>query len=139
MVAPEGFVRPVQKLQQNFFISPSAFVQRAGIVALDEEHPELDQMRKTYDERRRFIVPALRELGFGVSTDPGGAFYVFANVKSCTEDCYEFAFEILEKAHVAVTPGVDFGDLSEGYLRFSYANSLENIRKGVARLAEFLA
>jgi aspartate/methionine/tyrosine aminotransferase len=138
VIAPEEFVRPLQKLQQNFFISSSSFVQKAGLAALEGEHPEVAQMMRTYDERRRFLVPALRELGLGVACEPGGAFYVFANVKRFTDDCYAFAFEILEKAHVAVTPGVDFGELSEGYIRFSYANSLERIREGVKRLRGFL-
>jgi hypothetical protein len=128
----------MQKLQQNFFISPAAFAQRAGIAALDGEHPELPEMIRTYDERRRFLVPALRALGFGIPCMPRGAFYVFADVRAFTGDCYRFAFEILEKAHVAVTPGVDFGRLSEGYLRFSYATSLERIREGVLRLEAFL-
>ena len=138
VVMPEEFVRPMQKMQQNFFISPSAFVQKAGIEALDGEHPELAAMRSTYDERRRWLVPALRELGFGIAKEPEGAFYVFANVRRFTPDCYKFAFEVLEKAQVAITPGVDFGRLSEGYVRFSYANSLDRIKEGVRRLSRFL-
>ncbi|MHC5038119.1 MAG: pyridoxal phosphate-dependent aminotransferase [Planctomycetota bacterium] len=138
VVAPEAYVRPLQKLQQNFFICPSGFVQKAGVTALDEEHPELEAMIRTYDERRRALVPALRDLGFGIAYEPGGAFYVFANVKAFTDDCYAFAFEILKEAHVAVTPGVDFGDLSEGYIRFSYANHLDRLLEGVRRLGDFL-
>ena len=95
-------------------------------------------MMRTYDEPRRYLVPALRDLGFGIAVDPGGAFYVFTSVKAFTKDCYAFAFEILEKARVAVTPGVDFGDRGEGYIRFTYANSLDRIREGVRRLGEFL-
>ncbi|MCU0723745.1 MAG: pyridoxal phosphate-dependent aminotransferase, partial [Planctomycetes bacterium] len=138
VIAPAAYVRPLQKMQQNFFISPASFVQRAGIVALDEEHPEIPAMIRTYDERRRFLVPELKRLGFGVPVMPRGAFYVFADVRRFTRDCYAFAFEILEKARVAVTPGVDFGRMSEGYVRFSYAASLERIREGVRRLEAFL-
>ncbi|MHC4598771.1 MAG: pyridoxal phosphate-dependent aminotransferase [Planctomycetota bacterium] len=139
VVAPQVFVRPMQKLQQNFFICPAAFAQKAGIVALEEEHPELAEMMRTYDERRRALLPALRDLGLGISTDPGGAFYVLANVKPFTDDCYRFAFDVLEKAHVAVTPGVDFGEAGEGYVRFSYANRLDRLLEGVERLSAYLA
>jgi aspartate/methionine/tyrosine aminotransferase len=138
VAAPPEHVRPMQKLQQNFFISPAGFVQKAGIAALTETHPELPEMMAVYDKRRRFLVPALRALGLSIACDPGGAFYVFAGVKDFTDDCYKFAFEILEKARVAVTPGVDFGPGSEGYIRFSYANSLERLQEGVRRLDAFL-
>ena len=96
-------------------------------------------MRAIYDERRRFILPGLRRLGFGLATEPPGAFYVLANAKRFTADSYAFAFEILEQAKVGVTPGVDFGSNGEGYVRFSYANSLENIAEAVRRLEDFLA
>lgn len=138
VTAPEKYIRPLQKLQQNFFICPAGFVQKAGVAALETALPELEEMIRTYDARRRMLVPALRGLGLGIPRDPGGAFYVFGNVKRFTDDCYAFAFEILEKAHVAVTPGVDFGDESEGYIRFSYANSLERLAEGVKRLEAFL-
>ena len=70
--------------------------------------------------------------------EPTGAFYVFANARRFTDDCYRFAFEILEKAHVGITPGVDFGPNGEGYVRFSYANSLENIAEGLRRIEAYL-
>jgi aspartate/methionine/tyrosine aminotransferase len=74
----------------------------------------------------------------GITVEPTGAFYVFANVKHISNDSYKFAFAILENAHVGVTPGVDFGDNAEGYIRFSYANSLQNIAKGLDRLGRYL-
>jgi aspartate/methionine/tyrosine aminotransferase len=126
-------------MHQNFFISANAFVQAAGIAALCEAEPEVIRMRTIYDERRRFIVPALRRLGFGIATEPTGAFYVLANAKRFTTDSYAFAFEILERAKVGVTPGVDFGANGEGYLRFSYANSLENITEALRRLEALLS
>ncbi len=114
-------------------------MQAAGIEALRKAEPEVIRMRAIYDERRRFIIPALRRLGFGIATEPTGAFYVLANAKRFTSDSYAFAFEILEQAKVGVTPGVDFGANGEGYMRFSYANSLENIAEALRRLEAFLA
>ena len=87
----------------------------------------------------RFILKGLRELGLGITVDPTGAFYVFANVKHISNDSYRLAFDILENARVGVTPGIDFGANGEGYLRFSYANSLENIETGLKRLERYLA
>ena len=138
-IVPPELIRVLQKMHQNFFISANAFVQAAGIEALRKAEPEVIRMRAIYDERRRFIIPALRRLGFGIATEPTGAFYVLANAKRFTSDSYAFAFEILEQAKVGVTPGVDFGANGEGYMRFSYANSLENIAEALRRLEAFLA
>ena len=84
------------------------------------------------------MIRRLKELGFGISVEPTGAFYVFANAKHVSGDSYKLAFDILEKAHVGVSPGIDFGKNGEGYLRFSYANSLENIEEGMNRLQKYL-
>jgi aspartate/methionine/tyrosine aminotransferase len=125
-------------MHQNFFISANAFVQAAGIAALREALPDSERMRRGYDERRRFIVPGLRRLGFGVATEPNGAFYVFANAKRFGADSYRFAFELLERAKVCVSPGIAFGTNGEGFLRFSYASSLENLGEALARLERYL-
>jgi aspartate/methionine/tyrosine aminotransferase len=139
LIAPEEYVRPIQKIQQNLFISANAFVQRAGIAALTEAGEEVQAMVRTYDERRRFLLPRLRELGFGVAVEPHGAFYILANARQYTGDSYSFAMELLEKAHVAVTPGIDFGKGGEGYIRFSYANHLDGLAEGTRRLGEYLS
>lgn len=138
LIAPEEFIRPMQKIQQNLFISASAFVQKAGIAALRKAEPDVLRMRAIYDERRKFMIRRLRELGIGIRVEPTGAFYVLANIRAYSEDSYRMAFDILERAHVGVTPGIDFGPHGEGYLRFSYANSLENIREGMNRLERYL-
>jgi aspartate/methionine/tyrosine aminotransferase len=138
LIAPEPFIRPIQKIQQNFFISANAVVQNAGIAALKESADDVARMKQIYNERRQFMIRRLKELGFGITVDPTGAFYVFANVKHISDDSYKLAFDILEKAHVGVTPGIDFGQNGEGYLRFSYANSLENIAEGMNRLEKYL-
>lgn len=139
VIVPPVLVRPLQKMHQNFFISASDFVQRAGIAALKGAAADVEKMRRIYDERRRFLVHALRRIGFTISREPHGAFYVLADATTFAADSYRFAFEILEEAKVAVTPGIDFGSGAEGHIRFSYANSLENIQEAVRRIEEYLA
>ncbi len=139
VIAPKPFIRPMQKIHQNFFISANAVVQKAGIAALKEAGPDVARMTGIYDERRRYMVSRLRQMGLGITVEPTGAFYVFANARHLSRDSYAFAFEILENAHVGVTPGIDFGKNGEGYIRFSYANSLENIKAGLDRIEAYLS
>jgi len=138
LIAPPKFIRCIQKVQQNFFISANSMVQRAGIAALKDAGADIAHMKKTYNERRVFMIKRLKQMGLGITVEPTGAFYVFANAKHISGDSYKLAFDILEKAHVGVTPGVDFGQNAEGYLRFSYANSMENIAQGMDRLEKYL-
>ncbi|HDZ90860.1 MAG: pyridoxal phosphate-dependent aminotransferase [Deltaproteobacteria bacterium] len=138
LIAPPEFIRPLQKVQQNFFISAGSISQWAGVAALRESDPDVQKMRATYDERRRYMIRRIRELGFGLAVEPAGAFYMLANAKHLAESSYDLAFEILEKAGVGVSPGIDFGKGAEGYLRFSYANSIDNIREGLDRIEKFL-
>jgi aspartate/methionine/tyrosine aminotransferase len=139
LIAPKPFVRPIQKIHQNFFISANAMVQRAGIAALEEAGEDVHQMKERYDQRRRFMIKRLKEMGLGITVEPTGAFYVFANAKHISSDSYGLAFDILEKAGVGVSPGIDFGPNGEGYLRFSYANSMANIGEGLQRLQDYLS
>jgi len=138
VIAPLPFVRPMQKIQQNFFISANAMVQMAGIAALKHAAEDVAAMKVIYDKRRHTMIRRLREMGFGITVEPTGAFYVFANARHLSDDSYALAFDILEKAHVGVTPGIDFGKNGEGYLRFSYANSMENIEEGMRRIEGYL-
>lgn len=139
VIVPPAFVRPMQKLQQNFFISANDMAQVAGIAAIRHAGADVAAMRAVYDERRRYMIGRLREMGFGITVEPTGAFYVFANARHLSKDSYALAFDILEKAHVGVTPGIDFGQNGEGYLRFSYANSMEKIAEGMNRIEKYLA
>jgi (5-formylfuran-3-yl)methyl phosphate transaminase len=138
LIVPPSFIRPMQKIQQNLFISANAFVQRAGVAALREAGPDVIRMRAIYNERRKYIIQRLREIGLGIRVEPTGAFYILGNIKHFSNDSYKTAFDILEKAHVGVAPGIDFGNNCEGYLRFSYANSLENIKEGLNRIERYL-
>src|SRR3990172_3681122 len=138
VIAPKKFVRAMQKLQQNLFISASSFAQWAGISALKNAGKDVKKMVTIFNQRRLYMVNRLRELGFGIKVLPTGAFYVLANAKKFSENSYEFAFKILREAKVAVTPGIDFGTNAEGYLRFSYSNSIENIKEGMRRIEKFI-
>ncbi|MBF0228471.1 MAG: pyridoxal phosphate-dependent aminotransferase [Desulfamplus sp.] len=139
LIAPEPFIRPIQILEQNFFISANSVMQAAGVSVLKNAKKETDEMRKVYNQRRLYMIKRLKEMGLGITVEPTGAFYVFANAKHISMDSYSLAVDILEKAHVGVTPGVDFGPSGEGYLRFSYANSMENIAEAMDRLERYLA
>ena len=138
LIAPKVFIRSLQKIQQNLFISANSFVQWGGVSALRNAGDDVIRMRNIYNQRRKFMIRKLREIGLGVSVEPTGAFYILGNVKALTQDSYKMAFDILEKACVAVSPGIDFGRNCEGYLRFSYANSIENIEEGLNRLEKYL-
>jgi len=138
LIVPPDYVRPMQKITQNLFISANAFVQWAGVAALREANPEVVRMRGIYDQRRKYITGRLSEMGLGISVAPTGAFYILGNIKKYSNNSYKMAFDILKRAHVGVAPGIDFGQNCEGYLRFSYASSLENIREGMDRLQKYL-
>ena len=139
VIAPREFMRALTALHGNFFISSNEFVQWAALAALREAGPDAARFRAIFDQRRRVMVEGLRRIGLGVGALPTGAFYALANARRYTQDSLRFAFDILEATHVATTPGVDFGRNAEGYLRFAYANSLERIEEGLARIGRFLA
>jgi aspartate/methionine/tyrosine aminotransferase len=138
VIGPPEFVRPMQKIQQNLLICANSFAQWAGISALEDTGPFVREMVETYGARRKVLLERVRAMGFGVAVEPTGAFYVFANAKRFTDDVYSFCLEVLEKAGVAIAPGIDFGSGGEGFVRFSYANSIENIEEGARRLSEYL-
>lgn len=138
VIAPPACVRTMQKLQQNLFICAGSIVQRAGLAALNNASADVEKMRLTYAKRRKLLIERLTQLGFDIKVPPTGAFYVFVNAKHISTNSYSLAFDILEKAHVGLTPGIDFGENGEGFLRFSYANSTENIEEGMNRLKHYL-
>lgn len=137
-IFPKAFTKVFQNMAQNFYISTSGFVQKAGIAALTHSEKEREAMHRTFRERRLAMLEGVKALGFGVKTDPGGAFYVFANAKHYTQDSHRFAFDILDKAKVGITPGIDFGASGEGFLRFSYATDVKKIREGLGRIEAYL-
>jgi aspartate/methionine/tyrosine aminotransferase len=139
VIAPRDRIRALQTLYGNFFISTNEFVQWAGVAALREAADTPRRARAIFDERRRVMVAGLRALGLGVRVEPTGAFYVLADARRYAPDSTRLAYEILEGSHVAVTPGAAFGPGAEGYLRVSYASSIERIREGLERLGRFFA
>jgi len=140
LVAPEAYVRELDKLAQNIFLAAPTIAQHAALAAFEPgTRVILDERREAYRERRDYLLPALRDLGFEIPVVPQGAFYIYANCSQFTDDSYVFANELLEQAGVAITPGRDFGaNAPEQHVRFAYTTSLERLREGVDRLAGFL-
>ena len=139
IIAPPAHTRALQRLHGNFFISTNEFVQWAGVAALREAADDTLRVARSFAERRRALVHRRRAIRLGGGVEPEGAFYVLANAQRFSRDSVAFAYEILEHAHVAVTPGAAFGSNAEGYLRFSYASSVERIQEGLRRLGTYLA
>jgi aspartate/methionine/tyrosine aminotransferase len=140
LVAPEPYLRAVDKLVQNIFLAASTPGQYAALAAFTPETSAiLEARREEFRRRRDFLVPALRDLGFRVPLTPEGAFYVYADCSAFIEDSYEFAMDLLERAGVAVTPGRDFGqNAPERHVRFAYTTAFERLEEGVRRLADYL-
>lgn len=138
MVVPKSFIPLLTALQQNFFICAGSVAQWTGLAALKGAEADVKRMAAEYNRRRLIMVERLGALGFGIKSAPNGAFYVLADARHLGAESQPLAMEILEKAHVGVTPGIDFGSGAEGYLRFSYANSIENIEEAMARIRKFM-
>ena len=140
LVAPADYVAEVDRLAQNIFLAPSTPAQYAALAAFTPEvEAELQRRRGLFRERRDFLLPALRALGFVIPLTPQGAFYLYADCSRFTDNSQAFCLELLEQAGVAVTPGLDFGEfLPQRHVRISYANTLEKLEEGVRRMAQFL-
>jgi aspartate/methionine/tyrosine aminotransferase len=138
-IVPEAAARRIQVMQQNLFISASRFVQHAGVAALREGQSMVEAMRDAYAGRRMRLLEGLVALGFDVPSVPTGAFYVFADARAFGEDSLQLAFDLLERARVGVTPGIDFGAAGEGWLRFCCAASESEIDTALERLDAALA
>lgn len=140
LVAPEAYVREADKLAQNIFLAAPTISQYAALAAFKPATRKiLAEHREAFRERRDFLLPALRELGFDIPVTPIGAFYLYADCSRFTDDSYAFAYDLLEQAGVAVTPGRDFGaNKPERHVRFAYTTSLEKLEQGVERLAAYL-
>ena len=139
MVVPEDHVRTVERLAQNMFICAPHVAQVAALAAMDCT-AELDANIDIYRTNRELMLEGLAKAGFARIAPPDGAFYVYADVSDITDDSRAFAAEILDKAGVAVTPGLDFDPVrGHGTLRFSYARSTEDIKEGLRRLTAFMA
>ncbi len=140
LVAPEAAIPELEKLAQNLFISMSTMAQYAALAGFEPATRDiLDQRRDIFRQRRDFLLPALRELGFEVPCTPQGAFYIYANAGRFTGDSQAFCMDLLEQHGVAITPGLDFGrHLAERHVRFSYTTGMERLELAVERLAAVL-
>ena len=116
--------------------------QWGGLAALKEAELDVDRMKNIYNKRRIYMLDRLKGMGFDIKHDPTGAFYVLVNMRHLAArfdgSSLKLAYDILEKAKIGVTPGIDFGENTEGFIRFSYANSIENIEEGMNRLERYL-
>ena len=141
LVVPDAYIDAVDRLAQNIFLAAPTVAQYAALAAFEPETIALlDKHRDEFAERRDFLLTALREIGFDIPVTPDGAFYLYANCEKFSSDSFEFVSQLLEKAGVAITPGIDFGDHEANkYVRFAYTTSIENLREGVRRIAEFVA
>ena len=140
MVVPEALVAPIEKLAQNLYICPSSIAQQAALACFEPDSiAEYERRRTEFRARRDYLVPALEALGLAVPVMPDGAFYAWADVSAHAASSWDFAFDIMRRAHVAITPGRDFGrDGSERFVRLSYANSMPQLEEAVRRLAAAL-
>jgi aspartate aminotransferase len=135
---PDQLLGDIRKFALNGWSCVNAPAQFGGIAAIDGPQDDVENMLKAFDRRRGIIVERLNKLpGFKCST-PKGAFYAFPDITQTGWKAKEFATQLLEESGVAIVGGPDFGTLGEGYVRLSYANSIENIERAIDRIAQFL-
>jgi aspartate/methionine/tyrosine aminotransferase len=140
LVLPAELVAPVERLAQNLYICPSTIAQHAALACFDEASiAEYENRRGEFRRRRDFVVPALQDLGLKVPVMPDGAFYAWADCSAFDSSSWDFCFEMMRRAHVALTPGRDFGPhAAERYLRLSFASSMAELQQALQRLAREL-
>ncbi|MFQ5488585.1 MAG: pyridoxal phosphate-dependent aminotransferase [Gammaproteobacteria bacterium] len=141
LVAPPDFVPALDRLAQNLFLAASTPAQHAALAAFAPDSiAVLEERRREFQQRRDYLLPALRKLGFGIATEPQGAFYIYAGCSAFSDDSFAFCRRLLEEAGVAVTPGCDFGRYRAAqHVRFAYTTGMEQLQEGVRRLEDFLA
>ncbi len=141
LVLPEALVPAVEKLAQNLYICPSTIAQHAALACFEPESiAEYERRRGEFKVRRDFLVPALNAMGLTVPVMPDGAFYAWADCSAHAGNSWDFAFDLMRRAHVAITPGRDFGHhRSERWVRLSYASSMAQLQEAATRLADVLS
>ena len=141
LVVPPAYVREVEKLAQNLFISPPTLSQYAALAALAPENIAiLEARREAFAARRSVLLQGLRALGFGIDCEPTGAFYIYARLNGLAHNSFDFAMRLLQEAHVAVTPGIDFGQHGAvEHVRFAYTTDIPRLEEGLRRIAHYLS
>lgn len=137
-MAPSIIIQNMIKIRQYTTVAPTTFVQYAGIDAINDSDESIVAMRDSYNQRRRYLMNALQRMGVDYF-EPFGAFYIFVNVKSFGLTSEQFCEKLLVDKKVAVVPGSAFGESGEGYVRISYAYSLERLQQAMVRLESFVA
>jgi aspartate/methionine/tyrosine aminotransferase len=140
LVAPPEAVADLEKLAQNLYISAPSMAQYAALACFEPQTLAiLEERRAEFGRRRDFLLPALRELGFGIAVEPEGAFYLYADISAFGGDAFAFCQHFLETQHIAFTPGLDFGRFKSGHhVRFAYTQSLPRLQEAVERIARGL-
>jgi aspartate/methionine/tyrosine aminotransferase len=140
MVVPASLVPAIERLAQNLYICASSLAQRAALACFEPESiAEYERRRTEFKARRDYVVPALRRLGLDVPVMPDGAFYAWADCSAFSPSSWDFSFDLMRRAHVALTPGRDFGPhTAERFLRLSFASSMDQLHQAVARLEDAL-
>ena len=140
LVVPDALVAPIEKLAQNLYICPSTLAQHAALACFEPESiAEYERRRDEFRARRDFLVPALNAIGLTVPVMPDGAFYAWADCSKHSASSWDFCFDVMKRAHVAITPGRDFGHHgTERFVRLSYASSMQHLQEAVERLRKML-
>ncbi|WP_325437251.1 pyridoxal phosphate-dependent aminotransferase [Pseudomonas nitroreducens] len=140
LVAPPDAVGELEKLAQNLYISAPSMAQHAALACFEPATLAiLEERREEFRRRRDYLLPALRELGFGIAVEPEGAFYLYADISAFGGDAFAFCQHFIETEHVAFTPGVDFGRYQASHhVRFAYTQSVERLQQAVERIARGL-
>ena len=136
MILPPHLIKPAENIAQNLYLSAPTLSQFAALEAFDYDY--LNWVRQEFKERRDYLYNELKDI-FEISTKPDGAFYLWCDISKYSNDSLSFSYELLEKLHIAVTPGIDFGKNStKTKLRFAYTRDINHISKGIERLKNYL-
>jgi len=140
MVVPDAFVDAVDRVAQNLFLAASTVAQYAALAAFDEGSIEILNRRVSkFRERRDYLLPVLREMGFVIPVEPEGAFYIYADCSAITQDSFQWTRSLLEEEGVAVTPGIDFGEYrASTHLRFAYTRPIDQLERACCRIARYI-
>ena len=140
IVAPQELIGDMDKLAQNIFLAAPTPAQYAALAAFKPETITLLESHKNeFKQRRDFLLPQLKKLGFKIEAEPQGAFYIYANCEKFSNNSYQFAYDLLENIGVALTPGKDFGSNNSGtFVRFAYTTSMGRLKEGIQRLNKYL-
>jgi aspartate/methionine/tyrosine aminotransferase len=141
LVVPPRYLREVEKLAQNLYISPPTLAQHAALASFTTENIAiLEARRREFAQRRDVLLAGLEEVGFRITARPEGAFYLYADIGALAEDSHALARSLLEKAGVACTPGLDFGQQdAHRYMRFAYTTEVARLQEGLRRMREFFS